>query len=90
MIISYVILAASPALFLAAVAFLILIVIGIRKSDRRDLASPPRNRLDAITRRVTGLGTRRSEDSEGSAKCARLTTTTTSCPQSRKTTPARP
>ncbi len=65
MITFYVVLAASLALFLGAVAFLILIVIGIRKRDRGDLASPPRNRLDAITRRVTGLGTRRSEASEG-------------------------
>jgi len=75
-----VVLAASLALFLGAVAFLILIVIGIRKRDRGDLASPPRNRLDAITRRVTGLGTRRSEASEGSVKCTRLTTAATSCP----------
>jgi hypothetical protein len=76
----HVVLAASLALFLGAVAFLILIVIGIRKRDRGDLASPPRDRLDAITRRVTGLGTRRGEASEGSVKCARLTTATTSCP----------
>jgi hypothetical protein len=76
----YIIPAASPALFLGAVAFLILIVIGIRKRDRGDLASPSRNRLDAITRRVTGLGTRRSEASEGSVKCTRLTTAITSCP----------
>jgi len=60
-----VILAAPFALLLGAVAFLIFIVIGIRRRDRGDLASPPRNRPDAITRRVTGLGTRRSEDSEG-------------------------
>ena len=77
MITFYVVLAASLALFLGAVAFLILIVTGIRMRDRGDLASPPRDRLDAITRRVTGLGTRRSE---GSVKCTRLTTATTSCP----------
>ena len=80
MIAFYIILAASPALLLGAVAFLILIAIGIRKGDRGYLASPPQNRIDAITRRVTGLGTRRSEDSEGSVKCTRLTTATTSCP----------
>ena len=80
MIASYIILAASPALALGVVAFLILIVIGIRRADRGDLASPPRDRADAITRRVTGLGTRRSEASEGSVKCTRLTTATTSCP----------
>jgi hypothetical protein len=61
----YIVLAASPALLLGAVAFLILIVIGIRRTDRGDLASPPRNRVDAITRRVTGLGTRRSAASGG-------------------------
>ncbi len=80
MITFYVVLAASLALFLGAVAFLILIVTGIRRRDRGDLASPPRNRIDAITRRMTGLGTRRSEDSEGSAKCTRLTTAITSRP----------
>jgi hypothetical protein len=71
MITFYVILAVPLALFLGAVAFLIFIVIGIRERDCGDLASPPRNRVDAITRRVTGLGTRRSEDSEGSVKCTR-------------------
>jgi len=65
MIARYVILAAFPALLLGAVAFLILIVIGIHKRDHGDLTSPPRNRVDAITRCVTGLGTRRSEDSGG-------------------------
>jgi hypothetical protein len=59
MIASYVILAASPALLLGAVAFLVLIVVGIRKGDRRDLASPASSRIDAITRRVVGVGVRR-------------------------------
>ena len=58
MIAFYVILAASPVLLLGAVAFLALIVAGIRKGDRRDLASPPSSRIDAITRRVVGLGVR--------------------------------
>ena len=80
MIIFLIILAASLALFLGAVAFLILIVIGIRQRDRGDLASPPRNRVDAITRHVTGLGARRSGDSEGSVKCTRLPAAITSCP----------
>jgi hypothetical protein len=68
MITFYIILAVSLALFLGAVAFLILIVIGIRKRDRGDLAAPPRNRVDAITRRVTGLGARRSENTKGALK----------------------
>jgi hypothetical protein len=38
-------------------AFLVLIAVGARKDDRSDLASPPGNRLDAITRRVVGVGT---------------------------------
>ena len=58
MIVFYIILAASPVLLLGAVAFLVLIVAGIRKGDHRDLASPPRSRIDAITRRMVGLGVR--------------------------------
>jgi hypothetical protein len=58
MIAFYIILAAFPVLLLAAVAFLALIAAGIRKGDRRDLASPPSSRIDAITRRVVGLGVR--------------------------------
>jgi hypothetical protein len=54
----YIILAAAPVLLLVAVAFLVLIVAGVRKGDHRDLASPPSNRIDAITRRVVGLGVR--------------------------------
>ena len=60
----WIILAASPVLLLAAAAFLVLIVIGVRKGDRGDLASPPRNRLDAITRRVVGVGIRNDADHE--------------------------
>jgi hypothetical protein len=54
----YIILAASPVLLLGAVAFLVFIAAGVRKGDRGDLASPPRNRIDAITRRVAGVGVR--------------------------------
>ncbi len=60
----YLILAACPVLFLGVVALLALIAIGIRKGDRRDLASPPANRIDAITRRVTGVGTRSGEEDD--------------------------
>jgi hypothetical protein len=52
------ILAASPVLLLVAVAFLVVIVAGVRKGDRGDLKSPPRTRLDALTRRVVGVGVR--------------------------------
>ncbi len=60
----YIILAACPVLLLGVVAFLVLIAVGVRKGDRRDLASPTGNRIDAITRRVTGVGTRRNEASD--------------------------
>ena len=62
----WIILAVSPVLLLAAVAFLVLIVIGVRKADRGDLTSPPQNRLDAITRRVVGVGIRNDADHEES------------------------
>jgi hypothetical protein len=60
----WIILAACPVLALAVVAFFVLIVVGIRHGDRRDLASPPSNRIDAITRRVAGVGTRRNEEGD--------------------------
>lgn len=53
----WIILAASPVLLLVAVAFLVLIVAGIRKGDGA-LRSPANNRMDAITRRVAGVGVR--------------------------------
>ncbi len=65
MIAFYIILAASPVLLLGAVAFLVLIVVGIRKRDRGDLAAPDRNRIDAITRRMTGFGVRNGGEDEG-------------------------
>jgi hypothetical protein len=64
MIAFYVILAASPVLLLSAVAFLVLIAAGVRKGDRRDLASPPSSRIDAITRRTVGLGVRSKSKDE--------------------------
>ena len=53
-----IILIAFPVLLLSVVAFLVVIAVGIRMGDRRDLASPAINRIDAIARRVTGVGTR--------------------------------
>ena len=64
MIAFYIILAASPVLLLVAVAFLVLIVAGVRKGDRRGLASAPSNRIDAITRRLVGLGVRSKGEHE--------------------------
>jgi hypothetical protein len=58
MIAFYIILAASPVLLLGLVAFFVLIVVGVRKGDRGDLASPAVNRIDVIARRMTGLGVR--------------------------------
>ena len=57
----WIILAACPVLLLGVVALFVLIVVGVRHGDRRDLAAPPSNRIDAITRRVTGVGTRSDE-----------------------------
>jgi hypothetical protein len=57
-------LAACPVLLLAAVAFLILIAIGVREGDLGDPPSPAGSRIDAITRRVTGVGVRRNEEGE--------------------------
>jgi hypothetical protein len=59
----YIILAACPILLLGAAAFLVMVVIGVRKGDRGDLTPTPRNRLDSITRRVLGVGVR-SDDSD--------------------------
>ena len=58
-------LAAGLVLLLAAASFLIFIVIGVRKGDRGDLSSPAGSRIDAITRRVTGVGIRRNEEGDG-------------------------
>jgi hypothetical protein len=58
----YITLAVSPVLLLGAVAFLALVVVGIRRGDHHDLASPARNRIDAITRHVAGVGVRRNND----------------------------
>jgi hypothetical protein len=57
-------LAACLVLLLAAVAFLIFIAIGVRKGDLGDLSSPAASRIDAITRRVTGVGIRRNEEGD--------------------------
>ena len=62
----WIILAACPVLLLGVVAFFVFIVVGVRKGDRGDLSSPPSNRIDAITRRVTGVGVRNdADDKEG-------------------------
>jgi len=58
-------LVACLVLLLAAAAFLIFIAIGVRKGDLGDLSSPAGSRIDAITRRVTGVGTRRNEEGDG-------------------------
>ena len=53
-----IILIAFPVLLLSAVAFLAVVAVGIRMGDRRDLTSPAINRIDAMARRVSGVGTR--------------------------------
>jgi hypothetical protein len=64
MIAFYLILAACPVLMLGVVTFIALIAIGVRKGDHGDLASPPASRLDALTRRMTGVGARNSNKGE--------------------------
>ena len=55
-------LVACFVLLLAGVAFLIFIAIGVRKGDLGDLSAPAGSHIDAITRRVTGVGVRRNEE----------------------------
>ena len=57
-------LAACLILLLAAVAFVIYIAIGVRKGDLGDPPSPAGSRIDAITRRVTGVGVRSNEEGD--------------------------
>ena len=54
----------SPALLLIAVFLLAIIVIGIRRGDRGDLTRHTEHRIEAIARRVVGLGIRNHTDSE--------------------------
>jgi hypothetical protein len=61
----YVILAASTVPLLGAAAFLAFIVVGVHRGDRSDLRSPANDRIDAITRRVVGVGTRNGANKEG-------------------------
>jgi hypothetical protein len=56
-------LAVCLVLLLAAVAFLVFIVIGVRTGDLGD-PSPAGSRIDAITRWVTGVGVRRNEEGD--------------------------
>jgi hypothetical protein len=61
----YIILAACPVLLLGFIAFLVMIVAGIRKGDRGDIYSPPGTRITAITRRMLGGGHRNRGESDG-------------------------
>lgn len=54
----YVILATSAVPLLGGAAFLAFIVVGIHRGDRSDLRSPANDCIDAITRRVVGVGAR--------------------------------
>jgi hypothetical protein len=47
----------------AVLGFLTLIIIGIRRGDRsRRLADAPHTHVEALTRRVLGVGTRNQSD----------------------------
>jgi hypothetical protein len=57
------ILAIAAFLAGAVLAFLTLIIIGIRRGDRaRRLADPPRTQIESVTRRVLRVGTRNHPD----------------------------
>jgi hypothetical protein len=64
----YIILTVCLTIFLGAAAFLVLIIVGVRKRDRIDLGVHPVNRIDAITCRVLGLGVRDGAGSEEGEK----------------------
>jgi hypothetical protein len=59
MTLAIVILAITIFLAGAVLGFLTLLLVGIRKGDRaRHLADAPHTQVEAITRRVLGVGTR--------------------------------
>jgi len=60
----WIVLFASPVLLLIAAALLAVIVIGIRRGDRCDLTKPAQNRIDSISRRIAGVGTRNHSNRE--------------------------
>jgi hypothetical protein len=62
----WLILLAAPFLLIVMLAFLALLVAGIRRGDRASLHNSSRNCVDSITRRVLGVGVRNeSNDDEG-------------------------
>ncbi len=63
MTLAIVILAIAVFLAGAVLGFLALLIVGIRKGDRaRHLADAPHTQVEAITRRVLGVGTRNHHD----------------------------
>jgi hypothetical protein len=63
MTLAIVILAIAVFLASAALGFLTLLIVGIRKGDRaRHLADTPHTQVEAITRRVLGVGIRSHRD----------------------------
>jgi hypothetical protein len=63
MTLAIVILAVAVFLVGAVAGFLALLIVGIRKGDRaRRLADAPHTQVEAITRRVLGVGIRNHPD----------------------------
>ena len=63
MTLAIVILAITVFLAGAALGVLVLLIVGIRRGDRaRRLADAPHTRVEAVTRRVLGVGTRNHLD----------------------------
>ena len=51
---------------LGVLALLVLVLVGIRDEDRHmSLTSAPRTRIEAVTRRLTGVGVRTPEAGPG-------------------------
>jgi hypothetical protein len=62
----YIILLAAPVLLIAALAFLALVVTGIRRAGRGSIRHASGGHVDSITRRVLGVGVRNPPcDDEG-------------------------
>ena len=55
----WIFLAALPVSLLGILAFIVMIAAGFRNGDKTGFTSPPRNRIDSIARRMTGVGIRR-------------------------------
>jgi hypothetical protein len=61
----YIILTASPTIFLGFVAFTVFIAVGVRRGDSKRLTGNPKNSLERLARRVL-TGSRGLDDNDES------------------------